>query len=410
VRCIMYYDFSMSVTRMSIVRGVRLRERLGEFGCLLTLAMSLATATPAQADSHTPEPMAANGGPGSYYMFRSFDTAAPFTPEQQQLCDDHYGPVRSTTASELNAALFAFTGDESTGRVEDQKASYLGPAIACAAPIVGPDLTQPDPDLLEIFGVIWPPPATLAGLSTFDAPCSPAPAVAQPGVLLVNCRGPFGPDPSGRVLGGVATSNSISNPRRVPGAPTGSIWTTYVVTKRGAHLPPPTGGEPPSTPTPSPGLDFYVFRASKGDVAGGSPTCPSSPTATVVGARRSNLYATAPRLSDGRVPDRRGGRSGALTVCFTSAASGRRSAVARIELSERGQHLRLDLSGDCADLATPAGDSLRQQGCNLRVMPSPDQLASGIRGGLLTSNGLVKAEDPLVAADSHVWTLALFAD
>jgi hypothetical protein len=84
--------------------------------------------------------------------------------------------------------------------------------------------------------------------------------------------------------------------------------------------------------------------------------------------------------------------------------------VARIELSERGQHLRLDLSGDCADLATPAGDSLRQQGCNLRVMPSPDQLASGIRGGLLTSNGLVKAEDPLVAADSHVWTLALFAD
>jgi hypothetical protein len=396
----MYYCFCMSVTRMSIVRGVRLRERLWEFGCLLILAMSLATAAPTQADV----------GPGSYYMFRSFDTGAPFTPEQQQLCDDHYGPVRRTTASDLNAGLFAFTGDPSTGYVDNQKASYLGPAIACTAPIVGPDLTQPDPDLLEIFGVIWRPPATLAGLSTFDAPCSPAPAVAQPGVLLVNCRGPFGPDPSGRVLGGVATSNSISNPHNaVPGAPTGSIWTTYVVTKRGARLPPPTGGEPPSTPTPSPGLDFYVFRASKGDVAGGSPTCPSSPTATVVGARRSNLYATAPRLSDGRVPDERGRRSGALTVCFTSAASGRRSAVARIELSERGQHLRLDLSGDCADLATPAGASLRQQACNLRVMPSPDQLSSGIKGGLLTSNGLVKAKAPLVAADSHVWTLALFS-
>jgi hypothetical protein len=65
--------------------------------------------------------------------------------------------------------------------------------------------------------------------------------------------------------------------------------------------------------------------------------------------------------------------------------------------------------GDCAEYPTPAGAALRQQACNLRVMQSAAQMSSGIKGGLLTSNGLVRAGDPIAAADSLVWTLALFS-
>lgn len=380
----------------SLVRGVR------TIGALLCL--TLAAAPPATAGAPGID------GPGSYYMFRSFDTAAPFNTEQEQACADYYGPVRNATASDLNAALFAFSGDGVTGHVENQKASYLSAAIACTAPVVNPDLLAPDPDLLEIFGMAWPPPSVIAGLSTFDARCSPAPALGQPGALLVSCRGPFGPDPSGRVVGGVATSNTISNPRNaVPGAPTGSIWTTYVVAQRGVRLPPPGGGTPPPTPDPNPGLDFYVFRTSKDATAPSSPDCPGSPPGTVVGARRSALHATAPSHVDGQLPPRLGSRAGALTVCFTSSRPSRRTAVASIELSHRGRAIRLDASGDCADFPTPAGASLSQQACNLRVDPSPEQLVGGIRGGLLTSNGLVNAGNALTAANSHVWTLALFA-
>jgi hypothetical protein len=368
-------------------------------------------AAPVTVRVGAPTAPAGAGDPGGYYMFRSFDAGAPFTSAQQQACTDHYGSARGAGASDLNAGLFAFTTSASTGQVENQKASYLGPGIACTAPVSSPNPSQTDPDLLEIFGVIWPPPSTLAGLSTFDAPCSPSPALTQPGVLLVNCRGSFGPGAGGRVIGGFATSNSVSNPHNaVPGAPTGSIWTTYVVAKHGTRLPPPPGGTPPATPAPSPGLDFYVFRASTGAVAAGSPDCPSSPTAPIVAARRSDLYATAPRLSDGRLPEQvAGSPSGALTVCFTSAGSGRSAAVARIELSTAGHDLSLDLSGDCAEYATPAGATLRQQACNLRVMQSAAQMSSGIKGGLLTSNGLVRAGDPIAAADSPVCTLALFS-
>jgi hypothetical protein len=91
------------------------------------------------------------------------------------------------------------------------------------------------------------------------------------------------------------------------------------------------------------------------------------------------------------------------------AGSGRSSAVARIDLSAAGHDLSVELSGDCAEYATPAGAALRQQACNLKVMQSAAQMSSGIKGGLLTSNGLVRAGDPIAAADSPVWTLALFS-
>jgi hypothetical protein len=174
-------------------------------------------------------------GPGSYYMFRSFDTGAPFTPDQQQACVDHYG---ARPWSPLNAGLFGFTGD-AHGRIVDQKASYLGPAIACTSP-------SPTPGLLELFGTTWPPGSPIAGLTSFTSQCAPSPA-PTPGVLLVNCRGSLGPDAASRVAGGFVASNTVSNPRNLPGAPTGSLWTTYVLRDGGKPLAAPAGGVPAAT-------------------------------------------------------------------------------------------------------------------------------------------------------------------
>jgi hypothetical protein len=331
-------------------------------------------------------------GPGSYYMFRSFDTGVPFTPDQRQACVDHYG---ARPWSPLNAGLFGFTGD-AHGRIVDQKASYLGAATACTSP-------SPTPGLLELFGTTWPPGSPIAGLTSFTSQCAPSPA-PTPGVLLVNCRASLGPDAASRVAGGFVASNTVSNPRNLPGAPTGSLWTTYVLRDGGIPLAAPAGGVPVATPAPSPGLDFYVFRTMR-DRTATRTDC----TAGDVSTRSSALYATAPQLADGELPQGLGPQQGSLVICFTGAGAASRPAAGHIELTRGGTTLQLAVSGDCAEYATPVKSELRQQACSLRITPTADQLAAGIRGGLLTSIGLVEADEPLEPANSHIWSLALWA-
>ena len=67
---------------------------------------------------------ALNGdGPGHYYVFKTFDTGAPLTAEQQAACTAYFGAARyATLISKLNAALFSFTINLGTGRSTDQTA------------------------------------------------------------------------------------------------------------------------------------------------------------------------------------------------------------------------------------------------------------------------------------------------
>jgi hypothetical protein len=311
--------------------------------------------------------------------------------------------VLGVATSNLNAGLFAFTGNPITGQVEDQKASYLGAAMACTAPAAAA------PGQLELFGSSWPLGSVVAGISTMDILCSPSPALGQPGALLVDCGGPFGADPSGRVTGGIASSNTIDNPNNaVPGAPTGSIWTTYVFSPPGVSPPPPVGGHPPPTPAPSAGLDFYVFRTSADNVSSTSSNCAGASAGAVVGARSSVLHPVSPNLADGRLPQNLGPAVGTLTVCFTSSGGISRTATAHIDVSAGGTTTQIDACGTCRESSTPASAGVRAQACDLPIDNARTSQPGGISGGLVTSLGLVRADNPLVALNSHIWTLALF--
>lgn len=375
---------------------------------LLVLAALLTglAATAAQA--------AGTDGPGSYFMFRSFDTGNPTTTTQDSACSNTFGAVRGAAAIKLNAAMFGFASDP-TGQVIDQKAGYLGPIYACVAPTpaLAPELTAgsgTEPvlglDLLDIFMFASP---TRVGVYQDDGPCSmlaPRFVLDQAGSLAGNCKVPLRGDPSGRIAGGLATSNSVLNVKNlVPGAPTGSIWTTYVVPKKGQVLPPPAPpGPAPATPAPSPGLEFYVFRTFQTTVAKPA-SCPGSLLAAGLGARSSVLSATAPRPSDGELVPGPLVHSGGLTLCLSGASAGSQQATAQLEVTRGGRLVHIAAAGDCRELPTPAGPSLRQQACDLEVQSSSDP---AVHGGLLTSNGLVPANAPLTTANSHIWTVSLF--
>jgi hypothetical protein len=128
-------------------------------------------------------------------------------------------------ALELDAELFSFAVDPANGLVDDTRDHLVrvGPGFLCLAP-------SPDGLRLDSYGF-----AVLEGLAApleleFAGPCDLAPVPAQPGAAFFNCKLDVLPDLTRGILGGFATSNSIVNPKNlVPGNPTGSVWTVYVI-------------------------------------------------------------------------------------------------------------------------------------------------------------------------------------
>jgi hypothetical protein len=328
-------------------------------------------------------------GPGSFYVFRTRDTAAPPSPAQNAACDNYFGPLRAeTVATRLNAALFAFSTDPATGRVTDQTASALGPGFICAAPQAA---TAGELDAYAYTAL----PTT--GTLSADGPCSLEPIVAQVGSVIVNCHIDIGPNPATGVVGGLITSNSVINETGASGAPTGSIWTAYGIGPQDARAaaPQPVG----KVVGDGAGIDFYVARATP--IPGPLPSgCPDTDLAGVP----DELSSVAPDQTTSRIPSSTsiGPRIGALTVCYVSAVPGGFLASATATVTAEGGSFQIDAAGECDNNETSVGND---QNCALTITSSSSKT---VKAGLLTSNGLADASRPTESNAAALWTFALF--
>lgn len=369
--------------------------------CVVPMPSILLGACNSEAPDAAPDFRTNADGPGRYYVFKTFDTGAPLTAEQQAACTAYFGAARyATLISKLNAALFSFTIDLGTGRSTDQTAGYLGPGLICIG--AGADAAG-----TEAFATTALPGV---GTATANGPCALSPIAALPGVLFASCTLQLQPDAAQGSLGGMAASNSVSNNAGLSDdvPKTGSIWTAYVVRTPGAPTPPDA---PPGTipVVPDSNLDFYLYRAFDELRSADAAACRLTGVTQVLGARSVALSAVQPVLRNGALdPTPVLNEDARLTLCFTGATtSGMRDAVAQMSLKRGGKPVQLTARGSCRDFPTPAGAAFLQQTCKLDVDTSS---IAGFVAGQLTLSGLVEAGEPLKSANSNVWTLSVVAD
>lgn len=351
------------------------------------LAMLSSTANVSSAAAATP--------PVSYYTFRTRDTGAAATSEQNSRCNNYFGVRALTTLTRLNALLFAYNADPASGRLTDQTANLLGPGFICAVPnLLSSDLVDayaysslPGPGLVEATG-----------------PCDLQPVAVNGSPLILSCALGVKPIPAKNVQGGLITSNSLVNVLdRSGNAPTGSVWTAQIVGDV-ANSGGGTGTVPPTIKPETPGLDFYTVRTRDEQTPN-----PATFDCTVTGlagpaiaVRTANLAVAQPDAATGKVPAASGPSVGKLTVCYVRAITGGYRAFAMAELKNGTKAFKVTARGDCRTLSTAAGADLRGQACALSVRKAD------VTAGLITSNGLIAKDQPASSADHAVWTFALF--
>ena len=376
-----------------LVPGVRRRGALLLlFLCALTASVALpASVRTGVAGAATASP----SQPVSYYTFRTRDTGAAATNEQNTRCNKYFGLRALTTITRLNALLFAFDADPASGRLVNQTANLLGPGFICAVPNAFSD------DAVDAYAY-----SSLPGPGLVEATggCDLQPVAVSSMPLILNCALGVKPIPSKNVIGGLITSNSLVNVLdRSANAPTGSVWTAQIVgdvdnTGGGG------GTVPPNIKPETPGLDFYSMRArGEHDVDPASVDCTATGLAgPAIAVRTADLAVAQPDPVSGKVPDAVGPPVGKLTVCYVRAIKGGYRAFALAELVAAGKTINVTARGDCRTTSTKAGDGLRGQACALTVR------RGAVQAGLITSNGLIAAGEPASSADHAVWTFAMF--
>ncbi|MBJ7471292.1 MAG: hypothetical protein JHD16_08310 [Solirubrobacteraceae bacterium] len=363
----------------------------------LIFAGSAVVAGPAQAKTSAKSMKASKSAlagvdTGKYYVFRTRDTGAPATNLQNTRCNRHFGWRALGTITRLNALLFSYESNAGTGRIENQTKSLLGPGFLCAVPNLGKQ------DQLDAYAY-----STLPGPGTVEASggCNAAPVVVDGVPFLLNCQMQVRPNAAG-VTGGLITSNSLVNTlNRSDTAPTGSVWTAHVTgTAPGPEA--GTGITPPGIGQETPGLDFFTFRTRDEVVSAKSPECAKAGVTNEVAVRSANLAVAEPDAVSGQVPEALGSPVGKLTVCYlyTSNEGYGVATIATLKTS-RGT-FDIKARGECKSKPTPASSMLLVQACSLPVG------TGSTKGGLVTSNGLIEKGKPASAANSAVWTYALF--
>lgn len=356
-------------------------------------AWSLA-AGPAQAKTSSKATKSALAGvdAGKYFVFRTRDTGAAATNSQNTKCNNHFGLRALTTITRLNALLFSYEANASTGRIENQTKSLLGPGFLCAVPNVAAN------DLLDAYAY-----STLPGPGTVEASggCNLAPVVITNLPLLLNCQMQVRRNAAG-VTGGLITSNSLVNTlNRSDTAPTGSVWTAHVLgTAPGPQ--PGTGITPPTIGPETPGLDFFTFRTRDEVVSTKSPECLKAGVTNEIAVRTANLGVAQPDAVSGQVPEAPGPIAGKLTVCYLYKSNEGYGVATIATLKTASGTFDIKTRGECKSKSTPASSLLLVQACNLPVG------SGSSKGGLVSSNGLIEKGKPASAANSAVWTYALF--
>lgn len=360
----------------------------------LTLAVAGAIA-PGPARAAAPPAALAPADAGTYYVFRTRDTGKKATADQDRRCNKVFGVRALTTITRLNALLFSFNANPGTGRLENQTANLLGPGFLCGVPSNGRKGNDVDAYAYSSL----PGPGLVEGTGS----CGIAPVAVANFPIVLNCALQVKKDAGRGITGGLITSNSLVNTlNRSASAPTGSVWTAQVIgsTSNSGGSP---GAIPPGIKPETPGLDFFVARTRDEVQLEDSTECRRAGLAAKpLAVRQANLAVAQPDLDSGHVPDVPGATVARMTVCYAFVSNVGYKAFAIADLKTTAGTFPVRADGDCRNVSTAAGAAFRAQACALTVKSGP------AKGGLITSNGLVESGKPASAANSGIWTFALF--
>lgn len=350
--------------------------------CTVALAAA-ALAQPVASAGQTAA--ATRDGPGTYFLFRTFVGADAPTAAQNKDCDERYGDQSFLIVSRSTALAYTPKVERATGLAVDEKAKFLGPAYICGKAGLTPDLVENYAHLLL--------PSSRADA---DGTCAPSLPSFVRAATFLSCRMDVDPMPALGSPGGFAASNTIS----------GSIFIAFIERDPSKPVPKkPALPERPMTETPN-NPDFYLWRAMSATTVPMSTACQSAGALMPGPARTSTLSATQPDLATGALnPKELLTKTADVTLCFTGGSGSTHYAAAIAKIKRAGKTVTVTTFGECRDSAMPSGrKDLLMQSCALSVLWADSPL---FRAGQLTSNGLVRADNPTVAANSHVWSLGM---
>lgn len=325
-------------------------------------------------------------GPGQSYVFRTVDSGNKPTAEQNDRCNTQYGvPAQYLLLERLDARMYTFDSDPASGVLTDETARNVGPIYVCDG--LSLDGTQ----ILDQWGTLDGP-----GLGRLDmrGPCGFELYPGSPGRAAVDCVLDIAPNASG-ITGGVATSNSIANPLRLPGGRTGSVWTLYALGDGTAPVDP---NPPAGSPQPTGSIGYNVTREVNSSSLGSTPNCAG-------GERTTQLHSTSVDPATGAASTSPSEAVAATArMCYSSVANPEFGAALTVTYNNLpGGPLTVEGRGQCRQTSLPGIADLHQS-CGLTLPPNP---ARGLAGGQVTVNGLVPAGDPAGSANSAIWTTSL---
>lgn len=325
-------------------------------------------------------------GPGQFHVFRTVDSGNRPSAEDTARCNAQYGvPASYALVERLDARMYTFQSDPASGLLTAETARDVGPIYVCDG--LGLNGTQ----ILDQWGTLDAP-----GLGRLDmrGPCGFELYPGSPGRGAVDCVLRIAPNASG-IAGGVATSNSVANPLRLPGGRTGSVWTLYAL---GEGTAPVNQAPPAGLPQPTGPIAYNVTREVNSRSQGSSPACAG-------GERTTELHATGVDPATGAASTSPSEIVAATArVCYSPVANPEFGAALSVTYNNvPGGPLTVEGRGQCRQTSLPGTADL-QQSCGLTLPPNP---ARGLTGGQVTVNGLVPAGDPAGSANSAIWTTSL---
>lgn len=371
--------------RRSTVRTLVRRATL-----VFTVTAAAAALLPATAQAAPVAPATVLGsiddGPGRFSVFRTVDSGLRPTDADNAGCAEHWGgPPRSLTVVErLDARLYTFDSSSSTGFLTDPTANDVGPIYVCNVPAL---------DGQAFLGQWGRMTAPGLGEVTMNGPCGIEFYIGEPGRGAVDCVLRLDPNDSG-VTGGVATSNSVVNPARLPDGRTGSVWTMYTTGEADA----PVDAPKPGTPQPTGSVKYSVTREVNSSSTGATAACPG-------GVRTTALHPTGVDAATGTVdPEPSETAVATATVCYQ--LPGGPDSPASLTITHEGvtPALTATSTGQCRRLELAEAPGSMQQSCGFTLPPN---FGRGLTGGQVTVNGLVPIGDPAGSDNSAVWTTGL---
>jgi len=216
---------------------------------------------------------------------------------------------------------------------------------------------------------------------------------------FLGCRVALGPVPSVGSPGGQLVTNTVS----------GSIIAAYLARDPSQPLPySPPPAQPPHNTLPN-DPDFYLWRTFGAESGTTSPDCLRAGALLPQGAQKFSLSATQPDLATGVLdPAETVTKVGQATLCFVGGtvtnAGDRRTAVALVKFQRAGATVTANATGDCRTAPLAGHTDVRVQTCTLSVLLADSLL---FRAANVTSIGLVRADNTLVPANSHVFSLGI---